>query len=44
MKLFFVQQYSEFYVNFGNPGKFQKIFFDLEIIAFQMVALNTRFY
>ena len=24
--------------------KIQKIFFDLEIIAFELVALNTRFY
>ena len=24
--------------------KFQKIFFDLEINAFELVALNTRFY
>ena len=24
--------------------KIQKIFFDLELIAFELIALNTRFY
>ena len=36
--------YSKCYVDFGNEEKLDKIFLDLEIIAFELVALNTRFY
>ena len=30
--------------NLRNAGKIEQIFFDLKIIAFELVALNTGFY
>ena len=41
--MFFLKVF-QFYVDSGNGKKNKKIIFDLEIIAFQLVALNTRFY
>ena len=37
-------KYSKLYVDCGNAEKNLEITFDLEIIAFKLVALNTRFY
>ena len=41
--MFFLKVF-QFYVDSENGKKIKKIIFDLEIIAFQLVALNTRFY
>ena len=43
----FFSKYCNFYVDFGNGKKTKKkgkIFFDFEIIVFELVALVTRFY
>ena len=37
-------KYSKFYADFRNAEKILKIFFDFEIIAFELVPLDTRFY
>ena len=42
--LSFFSKYSKFILILTMQKKFLKIFFDFEIIAFELVALNTRFY
>ena len=44
LRFIFFLKYSIFHVYSGNAEKIKKIFFDLEIIAFELVPLNTRFY
>ena len=43
--LSFFSRYSKFYEDSGNAEKkIEKVFFDSEIIAFELVALNSYFY
>ena len=44
VRLIFFSNFSKFYIDFTNAEIFLRIFYDLEIIAFELVALNTRFY
>ena len=37
-------KYSKFYIDFWNAGKDEKILFDFQITAFELVPLHTRFY
>ena len=37
-------KYSKFYIDFRNAGKDEKILFDFQITAFELVPLHTRFY
>ena len=41
---YFSLKYSKFDVHYGNVEKIKKIFFDFEIITFELVSLKTRFY
>ena len=41
--IFFFSKYSKLYANSGIAEKIEKFFFDLEKIAFELVALTTRF-
>ena len=38
------KKYFKLYVDIGKEEKNSEKIFDLEIIAFELVALNTRFY
>ena len=40
----FFFNYSKFYVDFGKQRKIEQTFLDLEIISFEKVVLNIRFY
>ena len=40
----FFSKYSKFYVDPRNAEKIEKVFFDGEVIAFEFIALTSRFY
>ena len=44
LRIIFFLKYSKLYVDFGKQRKIEQIFLDLEIISFEMVGLNIRFY
>ena len=44
MRINFFVKYLKFCVDSRNAEKFRKTFFAFEIIAFELVPLNTRFY